>query len=255
MNLSQLLARVATGAAGGLAICGASSGTIPGEHLPRVIGKVQDTLTELHKRFPLQVKVLTLAVVDGVFAYPLREEFAQSSGSTEINKFILDSEAQPYTGDLLAIEHVLDATDNSELPLNDRRNPLSWFTVAYDTLSMNYPVTGEQYFVQYRADHAPLDIATHVVGIPDNPDDPIRTELTPTAAAQKISIPASLFEAFMAKLAYELYCTQDGDGAMAKTNMLLQQYEAACLELEGRNTLNSSEITDRTDMITAGGWA
>lgn len=247
MNLNQLLARVATGPSGGLAICGASSGVIPVEHVPNIVGKIQDTLTALHTRFPLQLKLLTIAVVDGLFEYPLRPEFAQSSGSAEINKFIVDAVGKEYTGDLIAIEHIL-AEDSSELPLNDRRDPLSWFTASYDTLSMAYPISGETYFVQYRANHAPLSI--DYVDPDANP-----LVLSPATLNQKVYIPESLLPALLAKVAYECYCAQDGESAAVKEQQLLGKYEAICTELEYRNTLNSSEVTDRTDMIAANGWA
>lgn len=232
MNLSQLLTRVANGPSKGLALCGAGSGVIPDPHVPEAVSKCMSALTALHTRFPLQLKLLTIATIDGIFEYPLRPEFAQSSGSAEINKFIVDSVDKPYTGDLLAIEHVLDA-NSAELPLNDRRDPLSWFSPAHDTVHCGYPVTGETYFVQYRADHAPLS----------------EEDLD-----AKISIPASLLDALITKVAYEYYCGQDGEGAQAKEQYLNQKYEAICQEIEGRNTLNSSVVENRADQIVAAGW-
>ena len=234
MNLAQMLQRLAQGPVGDLKIGGDRTGTIPNEAIPEMVAKAQTALTELHTRFALSLKTLTIEVVSGVFLYPLRKEFAQSSGSTEIHKFIQDSAERPYTGDLISVEHVLDA-QRCELPLNKRHDCTSWFLVAYDTLSMDYPVTGDTYFVSYRADHAPLDPAGNL-------------------EAQQIRIPAALEEAFLAKLGYEVFCTQTGENAIAKAAELRAKYELACAEIEARNTTGGSAIQDRSDLFRAGGW-
>lgn len=234
MNLTQLLQRLARGPVGDLKIGGDRSGTIPMEEVPAILEKTQAVLTALHTRFALSLKTLTLEMVDGVFLYPLRKEFAQTSGSVEIHKFIKDSVGEPFTGDLIAIEHVLDSS-RCELPLNDRRDCVSWFTVAYDTLSMDYPVTGNTYFVQYRADHVALDPAGNL-------------------SAQNIRVPVALEEALLAKIGYEVFCTQTGESAAIKAQELQAKYEQACAEIEMRNTTNSSMIENRADQIAAGGW-
>jgi hypothetical protein len=234
MNLQQLLQRLARGPVGDLKIGGDRSGTIPADEIPGMVEKAQAALTAMHTRFALSVKSLTLEMVDGLFVYPLRKEFAQTSGSTEINKFIKDSVGEPFTGDLIQIEHILDSA-RCELPLNIRGDCVSWFTIAYDTLSMDYPVAGDTYFVQYRADHATLDA-------------------TGNLNTQNIRVPVALEEALLAKIGYEVFCTQTGESAAIKAAELQNKYEAACLEIELRNVTNSSVVEDRADQIAGGGW-
>ena len=234
MNLQQLLQRLARGPVGDLKIGGDRSGSIPSDEIPGMVQKAQAVLTALHTRYALSVKSLTLEMVDGLFVYPLRKEFAQTSGSTEINKFIKDSVGEPFTGDLIQVEHILDA-NRCELPLNDRGDAVSWFTIAYDTLSMDYPVAGNTYFVQYRADHATLDPAGNL-------------------NTQSIRVPVALEEALLAKLAYEVFSTQTGESAAIKAAEMQAKYENICAEIEARNVTNSSVVEDRADHIAAGGW-
>lgn len=234
MNLAQLLQRLAQGPVGDLSIGGDRSGTIPAGEIAGMVAKTQAALTALHTQFALSLKTLTIEVVSGIFLYPLRKEFAQTSSSAEIHKFIKDSVAQPFLGDLINIEHVLDA-QRCELPLNKRQDCTSWFQVAYDTLSMDYPVTGDTYFVEYRADHAALDVAGDL-------------------ASQLIRIPTALEEALLAKVGHEVFAAQGSETAQAKAAELLAKYQLICAEIEARNTTGTSMIQDRADLFRAGGW-
>lgn len=235
MKLDDVLLRIVQGPVGDLSLAanGVWSAVTP-ENRVKLVHAVQTVLTALYTRFPLKTRTLTIGTVDGVFTYPLRAEFAATSTSREPNKFIQDSAADPFLGDVLMIEHVMDSQRN-ELGLNDRRDAASWFTVAYDTLSMDYPLTGQNYFVQYRANHPELDANLPLEG-------------------QDVAIPPTLLRALLAGVAYEVFCTQTGENAVLKSQELQAKYESLCLEVEADNTVQSSVIDTRSDAILRGGW-
>lgn len=237
MLVSTFMSRLAQGPVGDLAIGGAGAQQIQLADQVKLLPKVQEALTQLHTRFPLAIKTIVLQTIDGRFEYPLWVKHAQADTSEPMaDKFIIDTLSAKFTGDVLAIEHVLD-NDRNELGLNDRRDVTSWFTVAYDTLSMDYPVSGQTYFVQYRGDHAVL-----------NPD-------SGTFATQQLRIPTTLEAALIAKVGYEIFCTQTGESAAIKAQELEGKYNAICNELEAMNALNSSVVENRDCQFKRNGWA
>lgn len=236
MLVENLMKRLARSPVGDLAMGGSSSGTIPTDKVPAFIDWAQDALTELHTKFPLSVKTLTLRTLDGRFEYPLLTKHAQTSAEEPMaDKFIMDSMSSPYTGDILKLEHVLDEQMN-ELGLNDRRDPTSWFATGPTTLAMDYPVSNVYYFVQYRANHAVLDPSVLTLG------------------TQRIAIPVTLEEALVAKIGYFAFTSQTGEDAAIKAQVLMGRYNEIISEMEAQNVLNSSVTDTRETYIKAQGW-
>lgn len=237
MLMSKFLSRLATGALGDLAVGGGGTGDLPPESAARIVEFAQDALTELYRRFPLSLKTITLAVMDGRFEYPLEEKYAVTSPiDPSGDKFIIDSMSKPFDGRVLAIEHVSDST-GAELPLNERYDAASWFTPESYVLNMGYPVAGDLYFVEYRANHPILD---------PEPE---------TFDTQVIKLPEALEVLFLNRVSYALYATQSGENAAIKAQELEGAYNAKCAEIEAANTLNSSQVQNRSDVIERGGWA
>lgn len=221
MTLAELLQMLSYGPLSELAIGGNGSGTVPAGNIPKLVLRINAALTQLYTRFPLQLRTIAVATVDGLYHYPLRQEFAQTSASSEINKFIQDTVAEPFLGDVLAIASVADSA-NVELPLNDRNDALSWHVTSYDTLSMGYPLTGTTFFVQYQAAHAPIPLV---------PNDP---------ALVQIRLPRQLENALLACVAAKIYGGMSMEGALGKAQMHEAEYEKECSYHELNNTFGQS---------------
>lgn len=236
MNLASIFQQLSYGHLSELAIGGTGSGSIPVAHIPKLTHRVDQALVALYTRFPLRIRALEIETVDGLFQYPLRVRHAQTSGIVEPVKFIKDSLANQFTGDVLKVHAIYDRQDKDrELPLNRRNDELSWFTSTFDTLQMGYPVTGNRYSVEYRARHDALEI---------NPADP---------AAVEVAIPTELVPALLAHVAGNVYGGMSMEGATAKGQALLAEFENQCSMHEATNTWDQHHEPFR-DPIKVGGW-
>lgn len=236
MNFSELLQKLSYGPLAELAIGGTGSGTVPSENIPKLAHHTNNALIALHTRFPLRLKVLDLETVDGIYEYFLRRQFATSSGSTEINKYIKDSMLAPFTGDLLKINSISDANGCS-LPLNQKGNELSWFTSGYDSLRMFYPVTGTVYKIEYRARHLALSV---------NPDNAEQESF-------QLSIPPELEPALVAHIASGVYGSMSMEGALAKSQNFMATYENEVAIQENVNTWDQHHTAENA-AFERGGW-
>jgi hypothetical protein len=103
-----------------------------------------------------------------------------NSSSTQNNKFILDSAAEPFNDDVLKIEEVY-AEDGTAYALNDSNNDNSLFTPSFNSLQVPAPEEGKSLAVIYRANHAKLpakrgvDISALEVSIPAVLVEPLLT--------------------------------------------------------------------------------
>jgi len=235
MNLADALQKLSYGPLSELSIAGTGSGSVPVENVPKLVHHIGNALVALYTRFPLQLRTLELETVDGLFEYPLRTAFAQTSSSTELNKFIKDSAFDAFTGDVLKVVGITDVLTGDELPLNRRHDDLSWFITSYDTVRMGYPKTGDRYRIEYRARHAPL---------PVNPTAPEEIELR---------LPIELEAAFLAHIAGGVYGSMSMEGALAKAQGFMATFEGECSQHENANTWDQHNEPENT-RFEQGGW-
>lgn len=235
MNLANVLQQLSYGHIGELAIGGMGTGSIPTEHVPRLAQLTGNALVALYTRFPLRVRSLELETVDGVFEYALRVPFAQTSSSTELNKYIRDNAFDPFTGDVLKITSITEAATGCSLPLNKTGDERSWFITSYDQVRMGYPKTGDRYRIEYRARHAEL---------PVNPAAPEEVE---------IRVPPELVPALLVHVASNVYGGMSMEGALAKSQGFMATYEGICQQHETGNTWDQHHTAQRTS-FERGGW-
>ena len=237
MNVENLLQKLSFGPLSELAIAGDGSGVVPTPNIPKIILRVNNALSALYTRFPLEKKAIVIETRNGLWAYPLRREFAITSDSTEPNKFIIDSPAQPFLGDVLMVDGIANA-ENCALPFNVANDEESWHKVSYDTISSNHINDQERLFVHYRARHFEFDL--------NKPE--LETE---------IRIPSSLEAALLAHIAGNIYANMSMEGALAKAQAHLSNYENECSFHEERNTFAQWEGSGREDrqMFRRNGWA
>lgn len=211
-----------------------AGGVISAEDRPKILLLVNSALRALYTRFPLRVRQLTIATIDGRYNYPLETRYAQTSASGEVDRFIQDTVADPFTGDVLRVQSIYDV-EHTELPFNDRNDPLSWHQTGYDTLTMDYPKTGTSFFVEYRARHDRIPL---VVNQPET---------------VVVRIPPELEDALLHHVAWKFYAGMSNESGLAKAKMHQAFYEAECVPHEAENTFAGS--TDSTNRKPEqGGW-
>ncbi|WP_199097199.1 hypothetical protein [Dyella sp. ASV21] len=253
MNLSELLQKLSYGQLSELPIAGEGTGVVPEANIPKLVVRINDALAKLYARFDLQKRTVILETVDGVYAYQLAPQFAQTSGSSEPNKYLKDTVANPFLDDVLQVTAILanqaalptdpnyittprlDENDYIPMPLNDVEDRLSWHTLSFDTLAMDYPKTGDRYFIQYRAKHAP---------IPLKPDDLDKVQ---------IRIPSQLETALLSHIAGNVYAGMSMEMSLAKSQQLLALYEAECKFHEERDTFTQFNESGNVKPLL-GGW-
>ncbi|CAL9954681.1 virion structural protein [Vibrio phage D518] len=226
MLLSEVLTYLAQGDLRNLAIGGDGSGVIPEKHQPTIIGHINLALTELHTRFPLKERELTIQQFDHIEFYKLTKEYSATSGTAE-HKYIIDTEECPFTDDIIRIETAYNEI-GCEVPLNDYTLDTSLFTPAYNVIQIPLPVGTNTSLFIYRANH-PL--------IPVEGTDPTTTE---------VDLPYTFLEALMFYVAQRVYSNKSGNEGQAMASTYKIKYEAACEFLTQHNAANDSYTISNT---------
>ena len=236
MLLSTLFENLSFGPLRDLAVGGSGSGVIPENQRPQIVVRVNHALSAIYTRFPLKHKTIRIETVSGRSQYPLRREFALTSDSTELNKFIKDTAADPFLGDVLMVESVANS-ENEALPFDDPNQETSWFKLSYDTLGVDNAKDEEPFFIRYQANHALLDpkMAT------------LNTD---------IDIPRELESALFHHVAGNIFSGMGMEGAMAKAQSHLSMYESECAMFDTNNTFHqwSSPSGVREAEFRRKGW-
>lgn len=156
LKLSDIFDQLAYGELSATGIL--SDGAITGEEINKVIAHINLGLTELHKRFVLKRKTLTLQTRPGQTRYVLLSRYAQSTGA--VNPIILDS-AEPFQDDIIEVLRLTNS-NGVELPF-DGRNPstdlMDWREVplvvqpAYNIIRFVEDPVAATYEVSYQANH------------------------------------------------------------------------------------------------------
>lgn len=237
MQLSDAFEKLSFGPLSDLSVGGNGSGTIPEGKQPQVINRINGALSALYTRFPLQMRTIILETNSLLLLYPLRREFAQTSDSTEPVKFIKDTVSQPFLGDVAKVISVSNG-DNEILGLNNSNDPESWHLVSYDTLAYDFPKDTKQFFVNYRARHALIDLK----------------ETSPETV--EIRIPPELESAFLHHIAGNIFSGMGMEGALAKSQGHLSAYENECSFLDDQNIFDQWATPNgmTRDTFRAKGW-
>jgi hypothetical protein len=155
MNLKEIFDHLSYGELSQLSIGGTEG--INESNWERVLSSVNRGLTELHKRFLLREGTLTLGMMAGTQRYVLDVKHAASNRESHgVPKYILDSQADPFTG-LMKIERVY-AQDGTELMLNRGGDSFdlaqrSVRTPTYKSLVLPPELAVQELRVVYRANH------------------------------------------------------------------------------------------------------
>lgn len=225
MKLSDIMEYITYSETGNLFLSGTEEGKIRAKHYPKIISNINMALIELHKRFPILVKAITVQQYEHIANYILTREYAYSNTtSTQPYKYIMDSVTSPFEEDILKIErvHSEECGDFREYALNLDGDDLSLYTPAYNILQIPFPVSENAVFVEYRA--YPKKI-------------PVTTE---DLASEDIQFPEMLLEPLLCYMNYKLYTATGAE--KPEPQLYLQRYEAECIKIDQLGVYNRDEL-------------
>ncbi len=225
MLLSELIEYITYSETGNLFLSGEEEGKIRSKHYPKVISNINMALIEMHKRFPVLVKDVTIQQYEHITDYKLHDDYAvTNTTSTETYKYIIDSASEPFNNDVLKIERVMpeqvdeDRTITEEYPLNMVDDDLSYFTPSHNILQIPYPVNDNAVFVEYRAYPKKIPVLT--------------SDLT----SIDIELPHMLLEPLLNFMNYKLYTGVGMD--KPESPNYLQKYERECIKIDQLGVYN-----------------
>ncbi len=231
MKLEELFRNLSFGELSNLSIGNEGAGYISADNIPKLVMYTNQSLVALYTRFILNQKELVLRSYDHVTFYYLRPEFACSSKQPAHRKYIMDSDLEPFTGDLIQVLQVFNEV-GKVLPLNDNEQYAAIFTPQYDCIQLTHPVSGNVFSVHYQATHPALK------------DDDLQ---------QEIRIPFFLEEALQAHVAYKVFSHMNGQENSAKAVEHMQRYENICIEVTEKDLVHTS-ISNTNIKSIKWGW-
>lgn len=208
---------------------------IPTERRKALLLSVKLGLTELHKRFLLMEKRLTLTVVPGKQSYLIHKRFAAANTkSAEPVKYINDT-ADPFQDDFMKIERVYDS-EGTELPINVLGNENSVRVTSSNSLVLPDGYDQATFDVVYRADHPEIK------------------DYLAEAAPQliEVNLPGSHLEALLYYVASRVTNPVGMVTEFHEGNNYAMKFEAACQQL---TTLGfTTNVMEENTRLRDNGW-
>lgn len=156
MKLSDVFDQLAYGELSALSL--AVDGEVEPREVNKIITHVNLGLTELHKRFVLKRKTLTLQTLADKSRYVLLAKYGESAGGSD--PYILDAD-DPFKDDIIEVLRLKDAK-GKEIPLGQTHIHVSPDTIevvqpAYNILRFVTDVeAGTKFTVEYQANHVTI---------------------------------------------------------------------------------------------------
>ena len=230
MTLEEIFAGLSYGVLENLAISGEGSGGIPFQFEPKVIHHLNQSLIAIYGRFPLHEKEVQIRAYDNKALYPLKRIYADSDATIVPQKFITDTVEEPFLEDVLKIMSVY-SEDGDLVALNQDDPDCKVYTPTTNTIQLVEPVTGNSYFIIYRALHMKL-----VVG----------------DLAQEVELPEVLLPALYSHVGYQVFSGMGGQDNAAKAAEHLSTYETVCIEITDKDLVSSSGDSATTKLNDRG---
>lgn len=198
-----------------------------------ITSHVNLALTDLHTRFPLKEKQLTLGLRSHITEYVLTSDHAVTNTDSSKEKYILDSYFYPFNDTVLKVVRCFDDT-GQELPMNNESRPYGVFTSSFNALHLVNPEEDTVLFVMYRANHPKLNSVV-------NPE------------TEEIDLISSLYEALLFYVAHRVYRGINSAETQALSLQFYQLYEGACSRAGAQGLLNVNTTMDNNH-LDCNGW-
>lgn len=221
MNLGELFTKLSHSHLSNLAIGNDGAGTVPVPKRAQLITQINEALLRVFTRFVLYEKAVIIETNSSRVNYPLEPRFAQSSGSDEDHKYIMDFN-ETFSGDVLKILEVYN-NFGAKFVLNDVEDFWSLFTPQPNVLQVPHPQNGQALAIQYQA--------RHPIILPDSEDE------------FPLLVPAYLEGAVTALIGAAVIGSMNGQDNLLKQQTLTAEYEAICLDIESKDLVNQTAST------------
>lgn len=228
MKLEEIIKDLIYGELSAHGMC--KSGDILEKDRPRVVAHINTVLTDLYTRFPLLTKELILVQDSSITAYHLHNRHAISNtASTDPEKYILDTPAEPFMNDVLRVDAVYDELGDNLLLNSDSACKVA-LTPAQDVLEIPNPTDTNNLFVIYRANHPRVELLT-----------------------DELVLPEQFRSTLLAGVASRVYSGGTAADHMNISNNLFQKYELLCSQVELFGMVNKHDtILNKKPCL--GGW-
>lgn len=232
MFLSQVFDALTYGELSNLALGGLEFSGVKPEHYPKLITNINSGVIELHKRFPLSTKKVTLNLLDHITTYTISTEYLVSNtNSSQPDKYLSDTEFRPFTDGVLLIDGVT-GTDGTVYPINNADSEDSVYVPQYNLIQVPFAATGTVLNISYRATPNKISL---------NPVDPSTVE---------VPIPDSMLECLVAYVSSKILASGPVEGNQA--GMYYNKFIDTCNMLEQYGLVQ--EETETNTKLDDAGW-
>lgn len=245
MKLSEIFTLLTYGELSQLSIGGQEQGQIQVSNYSAIVGSVNLGLTDLYKRFRLKEGRVLLQMIPGRLTYPLNSRFALSNTASPETKFLLDTQAEPFTDTVHKIERVYAGQD-LELSLNDENDPLSSYTPSPLVLRLPSALVNEDPGVPQELLGAPLQ----VVYRDSHPRLTVSAGFSPEQV--ELELPDTHLEALLYYVASRHHNPAGMLAEFNSGNAWAAKYEMECQRLKDLNL--EVDLRNSNSRIVRNGW-
>lgn len=231
MILNELMHELAIGELSNLAF--AKTGDIDPASHGKVIAAINVALNDIFSRIPLAEKEVLVETLDWKHLYHIRQEHSRMDPTPGYLKYIIDTPANPFKGDLVKVVGVTNEVGDP-LPMNDAEQWASVFLPTFDSVQFNHPGAKQVFSVQYQALHEKL--ASSGNGY----------------LGQRIRIPPVLSDMVKLKTAAVILSPMGGQDQTIKAQALEAGYEARHTSLVLKNDVGDTGISTNVKVMLRG---
>lgn len=231
MKLNDLLVELAIGDLSNLSF--AKTGVIETTSHAKVITAINVALNDIFSRIPLAQKEVLVETLDWKSVYYIRQEHARMDPTVGPLKYILDTPANPFKGDLVKVLGVCNEVGDP-LPMNDAEQWASVFIPTFDSVQFNHPGFKQVFAVQYQALHPKLAVTGEGY------------------LGQDIRMPSVLEDMLKLKVASVLLAPMGGQDQTLKAQALDAAYEARHTSLVFKNDVGDTGVNTNVKAMRRG---
>jgi len=231
MKLNDLLLELAISELSNLAF--AKAGVIDPSAHAKVITAINVSLNDIFSRVPLSEKEVLVETLDWKSLYYIRKEHSRMDPTPGFQKYIVDTPANPFLGDLVKVLGVTNEVGDP-LPVNDAEQWASVFIPTFDSVQFNHPGYKQVFAVLYQALHPKL--LTSGDGYLD----------------QIVRVPPVMMDMLRTKVASTLLAPMGGQEQTLKAQALEAAYEARHMSLVFKNEVADTGINTNVKIMLRG---
>lgn len=199
-----------------------------------LIGCISLGYQEIHKRFTLKKEHVELLPSLTRNEYVLSYDHALSNSTSTVDKYIIDSVAKPFSGNIAKIDAILDWL-GEPIDFNTTNFADDVKLLDYRTIYLKHPNPDELIDIICRAVPAPIKLATEM-------------ELD----TYEIDLPFQYLEALLCYAAGRAYTNRGAENATNnESSIFFARFEQACFNIEQLG-LNTKETMTNTRLSARG---